>query len=76
LTCEKIHSANETPDPSKNIFTPLEEMASEEHTNPNWHYLQFIGSLLSEATRCYNNSGVNYQWFEDLLNQFNIKQTE
>ena len=76
LICEKIQSAEERPDPSMNIFAPLVEMASEKHTNPNWHYLQFIGSLLIVTTRCYNNSVVNYQWFEELLNQFNIKQTE
>jgi len=71
LICEKNHVADKTPDPKKNIFSPLIEMASQNHSNPNWHYLQFIGSLLRETTKCYNNSIVNFTWFSNLNQQFN-----
>ena len=68
LVCEKKNPGNTDP---TDIFSELIAKASEKHNNPNWHYLQFIGLLLTETTRCFDNNSVNFEWFEEMNKKHN-----
>jgi hypothetical protein len=68
LICEKKNPTVEAP---LDIFSSLIVMASKEHSNPNWHYLHFIGLLLKETTRCFDNPLVDFDWFVEMNKKHN-----
>lgn len=75
IICDKADPKDTKRDGGLYNFSDFEsrlvKSATQDHDNPNWQYLEFMGMLLENATSCFSHAAMDYDWFSGTIEEFN-----